>query len=139
MWLLFGGVWLNFWSLDHMDDHSINVTAEIVQAVSTLRAEAKFHAHDLYSGAPSEDIRVSAERAVNAMLDRLLVGLRASPRKSFVLSEFMEMLKSFESEDTEEREQACGYCERVMDILHIESSDGLLNRWLYGFEPGNVV
>ena len=52
-----------------------------------------------------------------------------------MLSEFLEMLTAFEHEDTEEKEQACTYCERVMEILGIDSSDGALNTWLYGFDP----
>jgi hypothetical protein len=36
-----------------------------------------------------------AEQAVNAMLDRLSCGLTESPLKSYVLSEFLEMLKAF--------------------------------------------
>ncbi|MEI7999466.1 MAG: DUF4844 domain-containing protein [Candidatus Omnitrophota bacterium] len=118
-----------------MDDQKINVTPEVIKGLSALRAESKFHAEDMYPGSPSEDIRISGERAINAMLDRLQSGLKGSPRKSFVLSEFMTMLKNFENEDTEEREQACGYCERVMDLLGIEGSDGLLNKWLYDIDP----
>lgn len=110
----------------------------MVQRLSELRAESKFRALYLYPGAPSEEIRVRAEGRVNDMLDRLLFGLKSAPRKSFVLSEFMEMLRGFEGEDSEEREWACCYCERVMNLLDIESSDGLLNKWLYGFDPGKM-
>jgi len=106
-----------------------------VPLLIVLRSESKFNEEHLYPGAPNEEIRVNSERAVNAMLDRLKVGLAQSPRKSYALSEFLEMLKAFEHEDTEEREQACTYCERVMEILGIESSDGQLNTWLYGFDP----
>jgi hypothetical protein len=42
-----------------------------------------------------------------------------------------------ESQDTEEREAVCAYCERIMDALEIESSEGILNNWLYGFDPNN--
>lgn len=118
-----------------MPEQSLTVTPEVLQRLSALRSEPKFNEENLYPGAPSEGIRLNAEGAVNAMLDRLSVGLPASPRKSYVLSEFLEMLKGFEDEDTEEREQACTYCERVMQILGIESSDGALNTWLYGFDP----
>ena len=52
-----------------------------------------------------------------------------------MLSEFLEVLKVFEHEDIEEREQACAYCKRAMDILGIESSDGSLDTWLHGFDP----
>ncbi len=31
------------------------------------------------------------------------------------------------------------YIETIMDILGIESSDGLLNQWRYGFDPGAKV
>jgi hypothetical protein len=120
-----------------MPEQAVIFTPDAVQRLSALRSQPKFHEEwdHLYPGAPTEEIRMSAEGAVNAMLDRLQVGLPKSPRKSYVLSEFIEMLKSFESEDTEEREQACTYCERVMKILGIESSDGVLNTWLYGFDP----
>ncbi len=118
-----------------MPDQSLTVTPQVLRHLSTLRSESKFIEEDLYPGAPTEEIRCRAEQAVNSMLDRLSVGLAQSPRKSYVLSEFLEMLKAFEDEDTEEKEQACTYCERVMKIVGIESSDGALNTWLYGFDP----
>jgi hypothetical protein len=118
-----------------MPDQSLTVTPEVLHRLSELRSESKFNERCLYPGAPTEEIRLNAELAVNALLDRLGVGLRESPRKSYVLAEFLEMLKAFEHADTEEREQACTYCERVMAILGIASSDGALNTWLYGFDP----
>ena len=118
-----------------MPDQSLIVTPEVLQRLSALRSQSKFGEEDLYPGAPTEEVRLNAERAVNTMLYRLAIGLPESPRKSYVLSEFLEMLKAFEHEDTEEREQACTYCERVMGILGIATSDGALNTWLYGFDP----
>ena len=122
-----------------MNDHAIILSPEVIQQLSALHSESKFQAEGMYPGAPDEDIRVNSERIVNEMLDGLQAGLHQSPRKSYVIAQFLEMLKCFEHDDTEEREQACRYCERVMDILHIESSDGLLNKWLYGFDPEDVV
>jgi hypothetical protein len=118
-----------------VSDHTINITPEVIHQLSELHSAPKFYAGNLYPGAPSEDIQVSSERAVNAMIDHLRAELQKSPQKAFVISQFLEMLRAFEHGDTEEREQACGYCEQVMDILNIESSDGLLNKWLYDFDP----
>jgi len=118
-----------------MADHELSITPEAFQQLADLRAERKFQAEGMYPGAPTAEIRERAEMAVNGMLDRLSSGLRHSPQKSFVILEFLRMLKAFESEDTEEREQACSYCERVMEIVGIESSDGALNIWLHGFDP----
>lgn len=120
-----------------MPDQNLTTTPEILSQLSALRNSPKFHEEreHFYPGAPTEEIRLAAEQAVNTMLDRIQTGVLASPRKLFVMAEFLQMLKAFEYGDTEEREQACTYCERVMEILGIESSDGLLNTWLYGFDP----
>jgi hypothetical protein len=118
-----------------MEDQIVNITPEVLQQLTSLRAEPKFHAKDLYPGAPNEAIRLDAERVVNAMLDCLNERSANALRKSYILALFLEMLKYFDSADTEEREQACYYCELVMSILHIESSDGALNKWLYDSGP----
>jgi hypothetical protein len=120
-----------------MPDQTLIITPEVLRQLSVLRSSSKFQKEweHFYPGATNEDTRLAAEQAINAMLDRLPTGLRESPSKSYVLSEFLEMLEAFEPADSEEREQACNYCERVMKVLGIESSDGLLNTWLYGFDP----
>lgn len=35
--------------------------------------------------------------------------------------------------DTENRERICGYFEELMDIVHLKSSDGQLNNFMYNF------
>ncbi|RZJ98736.1 MAG: DUF4844 domain-containing protein [Flavobacterium sp.] len=37
--------------------------------------------------------------------------------------------------DTEDRERVCEYFEELMDIVNLESSDGQLNNFMYGFDP----
>jgi hypothetical protein len=117
----------------------LNTTRNALAGLAALRAEAKFHAHDLYPGAPNEATRLNAQQAVDRMLDRIVAGLPKSPSKAFVLSEFQIMLDGFDSPETEEREEVCAYCERVMSLLGMERSDGLLNRWLYGFDPDDMA
>jgi hypothetical protein len=39
--------------------------------------------------------------------------------------------------DTEDRERVCSYIEEIMDIVGLKSSDGLLNNFMYGFDPKN--
>lgn len=40
--------------------------------------------------------------------------------------------------DTEDRERICLYFEELMDIVGLESSDGLLNDFMYGFDPNQI-
>ncbi len=103
-----------------------------------LRAETKFVAGIFYPGAPTEALRVDAEGQINQLIDRLLSNLASDSRKSFVMSEFRAAMERFEQTDTEERERFCGYLEQIMDATGIESSDGLLNSWLYGFDPNGL-
>lgn len=37
--------------------------------------------------------------------------------------------------DTENRERICSYFEELMDIVGLESSEGQLNNFMYGFDP----
>jgi hypothetical protein len=40
--------------------------------------------------------------------------------------------------DTEDRERVCSYFEELMDIVGLESSDGQLNEFMYGFDPTEI-
>jgi len=40
--------------------------------------------------------------------------------------------------DTEDRERVCTYFEELMDIIELESSDGQLNKFMYGFDPNEM-
>ena len=37
--------------------------------------------------------------------------------------------------DTEDMERICHYFEELMDCVGLQSSNGLLNKWIYGFDP----
>lgn len=37
--------------------------------------------------------------------------------------------------DTEDRERVCTYFEELMDIVGLQSSNGQLNKFMYGFDP----
>jgi hypothetical protein len=41
--------------------------------------------------------------------------------------------------DTEDRERVCTYFEELMDIVALESSDGQLNKFMYGFDPNELT
>jgi hypothetical protein len=37
--------------------------------------------------------------------------------------------------DTEDREYVCSSFEKIMDAIDLKSSNGVLNKWMYGFNP----
>ncbi|MGB9109614.1 MAG: DUF4844 domain-containing protein [Telluria sp.] len=63
---------------------------------------------------------------------RLLAGVEAHPTKFWVLKQFEESLQMVQDEDTEAREHLGIELERLMAILGIGSSDGVLTHYLGG-------
>jgi hypothetical protein len=61
---------------------------------------------------------------------RLLAGVEGHPTKFWVLKQFQESLEMVRGEDPEAREHFGAELERLMDILGIESSDGVLTHYL---------
>lgn len=112
----------------------LTITKETIEALGQFRDERKFVPVFLYPGAPDEVTRVVCEDAINNIIERLSLELPNNPDKEVVVTVFKRHLEQFNNLDTEEREQAAGYCEAIMDILGIENSDGVLNNWLYGFD-----
>ncbi|MBN2435515.1 MAG: DUF4844 domain-containing protein [Spirochaetes bacterium] len=112
----------------------LEIDVNTVKDLKAFRNTEKFNPDNdtLYPGAPSEIIRFKLESKVNITVDRIIIGLEKNPTKSFVLNELKLLLSGFSEYDSEERDQVCFYCEYIMDILGIESSDGILNRWRYG-------
>jgi two-component SAPR family response regulator len=92
-----------------------------------------------YNGMWPETDRQRAEAQLNELIDRLHQNLATAPMKKSVLGEFSNTLAQFEPVDTEDRERLCRYLEEIMNILGIESSGGLLNRWLYGPILGSAL
>ena len=121
-----------------MADHPVQVTADAIERLRALRAEPKFieDVPAAYPGAPSERTRSRCESAINELIDELLATGDKIETKSQVVDEFEQALFKLRSEDSEEKEQAGAYLERIMDVFGIDSSDGMINRWRYGFDPG---
>jgi hypothetical protein len=117
-----------------------NITDEEISEVRKLRAEPKFVEAEerLYPGAPTEEIRDRCSTVFDSMLDRLIErGTTVSERD--ILKAFRTAMRALAKEDSEERDEACALCERVMEIYGIESSGGLLNRARYGIILGTII
>jgi hypothetical protein len=124
-----------FWrKLRPSPDQKLEVSTHTISELSELRIREKYKGvvDTIYNGMRPESSRVQAEAQLNGLIDRLRDNLPLKPSKRYVLAEFTVTMAEFRGIDTEDREQLLRYLEEIMDILGIESSDGLLNRWLYG-------
>ena len=134
------GIWL--WHLvSPKPDQEIHVTEQMLVELAELGARPKYVPEPStgYVGVGPEPARVIAEGQLNGLFQRLGESLEAKPSKKFVLKEFSKTLALFDPVDTEDRERVCRYLQEIMDILGIESSDGLLNNWMYGPVLGPIM
>jgi Domain of unknown function (DUF4844) len=105
------------------------------EALSKFIAKKKFVAEGTYPGATNEADRKKYEATVNELARRLLKLRPEEQTKTSVLNQFKPTMNAFEQADSEERDRFLNYLEDLMGIFNIESSDGLLNKWRYGFDP----
>ena len=115
--------------LSDVTDEPLKVTPEALEALAEFRSSPKM---ELLPGvnATAEKARLSA--LLDPLTDRLVAGIAQNPSKLWVLTEFQSTLQQLQDHDTEAREHFGMELERLMDILGIESSDGLLSYYLGG-------
>ncbi len=108
-----------------------------ISALNELLATDKFKEDNLvaYPGAPSEEIRLLCQK----VMDTIITALMRMPEKGLNKVEFWGLLeqgaKFYQRLDSEEMDRGLTYIEDVMDIYAIQSSEGRLNTWRYGFNP----
>jgi len=122
-------------------EQNLEISATVIDKLTQLRLEKKYvnAPGTSFNGMKPEPIRRIAEDQLDALLDIFLRDIASHPHKRFVLQKFSETLSVFPSADTEDRERLLRYLEQIMDVLGIQNSDGLLNRWMYGPVLGRVI
>ena len=112
-----------------MADEAPKVTTVTLQKLRALESELKFGPDEktFYTGVFDPKDRLESDLAFRRLADTLIANLPPTPSKSYVLAQFQSTLEGLPLSDTEDRERAAGYCEKIMDVLGIESSDGVLN------------
>ncbi|MDR1969197.1 MAG: DUF4844 domain-containing protein [Burkholderiaceae bacterium] len=115
--------------LKQVVDESLVVDSTVLQELRAFRGKPKL---EYLPGINPTEERERLSTVVNQLIDALLFGIEAHPTKLWVMAEFQRHLATVQNEDTEGREHLGIEIERIMDILSIESSDGLLSFYLGG-------
>lgn len=116
--------------IDDVVDEPLAVDDSTLEQLRSFRGEPKFPElhEDPEENGVSERARLTA--IFDELLDRLIAGIEQNPHKLWVMKEFQRAAEQVSYDDTEVREDFGGHLELIMDILHIESSDGLLTWYL---------
>ena len=106
-----------------------------LQRLQAFRAKPKYVADALYTGVHDPVVRLRFTARLDALASELEPLTQAPDPKPALLRAFERAWPTFEMADTEDRERTLGYFEELMAVFGVESSDGLLNRLMYGFDP----
>ncbi|AZA80833.1 hypothetical protein C1637_11515 [Chryseobacterium lactis] len=115
---------------------SSDKTMNEIQNLKKLKTEPKFVSNGLYTGLENK----SNEKSLSDLLDNIIDDFSKGAENNFTDEQYQNLIKKslmkFDSFnlDTEDREYICGYFEKIMDAIGLESSGGALNEWLYGFK-----
>ncbi len=107
-------------------DEPLSISSEKLEELSSFKKRDKFT--DLPGNIPGEKDRLS--NLINSIIDKLIEGISDNPSKLWVMKQFQPFLDIAMDEDTEGREHIAEHLAFIMDILDIESSDGLLGFYL---------
>ncbi|MFH2044873.1 MAG: DUF4844 domain-containing protein [Pseudomonadota bacterium] len=117
----------------------MKVKADAIEKLSLLANEDNFaeekggmytSVHDLLL---KERLNAQFHSTVRDFINAVNTG---ATREQYILL-LREFISSFDRAllDTEDAEHVAGNFEKIMDCIGLESSDGILNNWMYGFEP----
>lgn len=115
--------------ISDVTDEPLAVDADVMSELVAFRSKPKL------AQLPGVDPTAERERlsgVLDALANKLIAGVQANPSKLWVLTQFQPYLELVDNEDTEGREHFGMEIEEIMDILGIESSDGLLSFYLGG-------
>jgi hypothetical protein len=114
--------------------HPMAVPATAVQQLHAFKSGLKFYPTEMYTGAWPEEVRPVLESILNKSADDFLAIAQANPTQEQYLQALAAGLAQIDSDelDTEDRERVAGQYERLLDIVGVESSEGQLNRFVYG-------
>ncbi|WP_460501127.1 DUF4844 domain-containing protein [Hymenobacter agri] len=119
----------------------MHVPSTAVQQLQAFKAKAKFEADDLYTGAWPAEARPVLNAVLNQSADDFLHISAAQPTQEQYLQAMADGLARIDANelDTEDRERVAEQYQDLMDIVGLPSSEGLLNKFVYGDFLGGLV
>ena len=94
-----------------------------------------------YPGIADISLRMLLEKNINdAAEDLKKIYIKQNSTDNEYQEQIKKHLEPFHNFqlDTEDKERVCLYFQELMDIIGLESSGGLLNIFLYGFDPTDL-
>ncbi|EPU6031642.1 DUF4844 domain-containing protein, partial [Acinetobacter baumannii] len=121
-----------------------NSNSIVIQQLEKFKAQDHFAGDgQLYTGVQNSALRMSLNQKVadTAQAFIALYQQKNEPTKAELLQVLANGISQIDPDklDTEDREQVATTFESFLDIVGLESSEGILNKWVYGEEIGKLL
>lgn len=110
-------------------DKHLTVSKDTILQLENFKKSARFV--DL-PGVDNGTEKKRLSEHLDCLVDKLIADVSQNPSKLWVLTQFQVPLEAIWDEDTEAQEHFGVELKKLMDILGIESSDGLIGYYRYG-------
>jgi hypothetical protein len=115
--------------------------SDTVKALNEFKSKPKFEqdSTSMYTGLGDKRLKPLLTSLINKAADDFIEVVNSNPTPDQFRGKIKVGLDRFTPYtlrlDTDDRERVCLYYQELMDIVGLESSEGILNNWLYGFDP----
>jgi hypothetical protein len=119
-------------------ENSMNVNVDAISKLQALAERDNFAPNGmLYSGVRDLTLRADLNSRFRLTIAHFITATQRKSKKDEYLALLASEIKNFERLDlgTEDAEQVGTNFEHIMDCIGLDSSDGILNNWMYGFDP----
>ncbi|EPC7181006.1 DUF4844 domain-containing protein [Acinetobacter baumannii] len=121
-----------------------NSNSIVIQQLEKFKTQDHFAGDgQLYTGVQEPALAISLNRKVadTAQAFIALYQQKNEPTKAELLHVLAHGISQIDPDtlDTEDREQVATTFESFLDIVGLESSEGILNKWVYGEEIGKLL
>ena len=112
-----------------------------IEQLNSLLGKDKF-IEDLstfYPGCPDSEIRKNLNEKIDKAINEFIDAAKNNSSKDEYLALLKKEVYRFDQDelDTEDAERVGTIFEQIMDCIGLESSEGILNTWMYGFDPNS--
>ena len=120
---------------------SMHTKTDAVLELQTLAAQDHFAADGaLYTGVLDPVLRMRLNTQVDSTIGKFVRSVQRKASRKEYLALLASEISGFDRAqlDTEDAEHVAANFERIIDCIGLESSDGVLNNWMYGFDPNQL-
>lgn len=119
----------------------MQVPATASQKLQAFKVLPKFEPDELYTGAWPAEVRPVLHSVLNQSADDFLAITASGPTQERYRQAIAAGLGKIDPTelDTEDRGRVAEQYQNLMDIVGLQSSDGLLNKFVYGALLGSIL